>query len=648
MKQFLKNNLTFLSHFILSVILELSTVAILTSAFMIREPWILLSITIALFFIYNLISSAKVKNALLLIVFIIQLAINLFSVILFENTGTLFDFSMVYLASESTDFLSTITINYWYIAFVVLLLVVYILIASILNKHYDSSFKLNYQNLVCSILLGCTLIGQGTIFYLTDSINEKKFINSLYHDVNDKYRNYGGSGNFLNELTKLLFFRKYNQLSDAQIDEFIYSEVSTPSNKFGTSTGNNLVTILVESFEWFGFVSDLNTFPNGADLSEEQLDELFPNLRKFYGESLVMNNHFSQNKTDISEDESMLGFYPSSAYVSYQFPKNSFPQSTVNMLKQQDDSLQTNFFHANTKTYYNRNKVNKSLGFDNAYFVEDMEEKGYTNYIKQSGLGISGALNLDSEMFELMKDEMFPTTGRFYTHITTISMHGNYIYRYNMQKRLDKMESVGVEIKDDLLRNYMAAVMDFDEAVGIMMTDLESKGLLDNTTILMYSDHNTYMNELSYNIKDIGIKEYEKSNYTELYRVPFMLYDNNFEHEIMNKFTSTNDIAPTIFDLFGINYYSNMYFGNSIFSEEESILYSKAFDIFIADGLYYRNINNILFKRKDITNDDIEEAEAKSLEILKKVYYTNNIFEYDYFKNADNLNKYITKIDSIN
>ena len=111
MKQFLKNNLTFLSHFILSVILELSTVAILTSAFMIREPWILLSITVALFFIYNLISSSKVKNALLLIVFIIQLAINLFSVILFENTGTLFDFSMVYLASESTDFLSTITIR---------------------------------------------------------------------------------------------------------------------------------------------------------------------------------------------------------------------------------------------------------------------------------------------------------------------------------------------------------------------------------------------------------------------------------------------------------------------------------------------------------------------------------------------------------
>ena len=103
-----------------------------------------------------------------------------------------------------------------------------------------------------------------------------------------------------------------------------------------------------------------------------------------------------------------------------------------------------------------------------------------------------------------------------------------------MKTRLDKMESLGVDIKDEELRNYVAAVMDFDEAIGIMMSDLETKGLLDNTTILMYSDHNTYMSNLTYDIKDIGITEYDNSNYIELYRLPFMLYDSNFNHQIVN------------------------------------------------------------------------------------------------------------------
>lgn len=648
MKLFLKNNIIYLIHFILSFVLELSTVIILTNSFTIREPWILLSISIALFFIYNLITHKKIKNILLLCVFIIQIIINLFCVILFDNTGTLFDFSMIYLATESTDFLGTITINYLYITFVVLLLVVYITSSSLLVKYIDNSYKFKHQNLICSLLLICTLIGQGTVFYLTDRISEKSFINSIYSDVNEKYVNYGGSGNFVNELTRLLFFNNYNKLSESQINDFIYENTSTPTNNFGVSKGNNLITILVESFEWFSFVTNVDAYPHGANLTEEKLELLFPNLRAFYNKSLVMNNHYSQNKTDISEDESLLGSYPSSAYISYQYPNNSFPYSTVSMLQNQDQNITTNFFHANTKSYYNRDKVTNSIGFENKYFVEDMEKKGYTNYMKLYGLAEGGSMNLDSEMFNLMKDEMFPTNKRFYSHITTISMHGHYITRPNMQSRLDKISSLGINIQNEYLKNYIAAAMDFDEAVGIMMNDLKEKNLLENTTIVMYSDHNTYMSELTYTTKGITINDYNVDNYTELYRVPLMIYDNNFNHEVINKFTTTYDIVPTILDLFGINYYTNLYYGHSIFDKEESVLYSKAFDIFVADGLFYRNINNILFKSEYITEQDIEQAEQKSLEIMKKIYYINHIFNYNYFGDSNNLDKYITQIKSIN
>ena len=107
----------------------------------------------------------------------------------------------------------------------------------------------------------------------------------------------------------------------------------------------------------------------------------------------------------------------------------------------------------------------------------------------------------------------------------------------------------------------------------------------------------------------------------------------------------TYDIVPTILDMFGIKYYSNLYFGNSIFSNEESVLYSKAFDVFITDKLYFRSLNNILFKRDDVSKEYIAITEEKCLSLLKKIYYTNHIFEYDYFKSNDN---YINKMKEIN
>ena len=286
-----------------------------------------------------------------------------------------------------------------------------------------------------------------------------------------------------------------------------------------------------------------------------------------------------------------------------------------------------------------------SLGYDKLYSIDDMVEKGATNYMKDASL--SGLLmNRDSEMMETMKDTMFPADKRFNTHITTVTMHGNYVYRENMKEYYNKMDTLGIEIKNDHVKNYMAYVMDFDKAVGIMLNNLREKGLLENTTIVIFSDHNTYMNHLTNYVKDVY--EYSDDNYNELSRLPLMIYDPNIDHQIVDKFTTTYDITPTILDMFGYRYYTNMYYGNSIFSDVESVLYSKTQDVFIADGLYFSNINNILYRDDNITDEYVKEIENKCLKLLKKIYYTNHIFYYDYFSNSLNYNKFIDNFNSIN
>ncbi len=648
MKQFLKNNIVFLIYLLFSVILEVSTLLIVTGTPLIRAPWISILYMCSIFLIYNLIRSKKGKCILLYSVSFFQLLINWLSELLFENTGTYFEYSMFKLVGGADQFAGTMSIDWLYISYTLLLVLLFVLISLHFTKHIEEKFSFYPQPILCSLLLLATTIGQiGTLIY-HNSNSEERFIKSLYKDTNVKYTNYGNVGNFINELAKMVGFDKYNDLSSSQINAFLYTETNTKSDKFGISEGNNLVTILVESLEWYAFISDTEAYPNGANITEEKLDALFPNLREFYNLSVVMTNHHSQNKTDMSEDEALLGVYPSSAYINYNFAETTLPSSVANMLNTQDENIVNKFFHNNDYDFYNRTKVVTSLGYEDLYFIEKMGEYGVTNYFESKEKEHSNCMNVDSEMFNAMKDEMFPTDTRFNTHVTTLSMHGSYVERVTMKKYLEKMDSLNVYIEDSYLRNYLSYVMDFDAALGIMMNDLRDKNLLDKTTIILFADHNAYMSNLTYNVKDIKITEYSNKNYTDLYKVPLMIYDPNIEHQVISKFTTTYDIAPTILDMFGINYYTNLYYGTSIFNEEDSVLYSKAFDIFMADGLYFSNINNIIFRRSNVSDEYIKEVEQESLILLKKIYYINNIFELNHFKNSANYELYFSKISEIN
>jgi len=645
MKQFFKNNIVFFVYYVFAIIIELSGIYVMSNKSYIRNPFFLITLSLITFSIYNFIKSRKAKIITLSTLLIIQAILSIVFVALYDNTGgTYFDFNMLKLIGSNNNFVVTITINWAFIFYIIFILTFFICSVIFLRNYQDLKYRPKSSVITASVCLMISIISHSAIVINCNQINEKKFINSLYKDTNDKYINLGSSGNAINEIYKMLFFNKYNKLSNEQINNYIYEEISEPTSKFGVAADNNLVTILVESFEWFAFISDVNAYPNGANLDNETLNALYPNLREFYNMSVVMNNHHSENKTDMSEDEALLGVYSSSDYINYSFANNTLPTSIANVLKEKDTNIKTNFFHNNDITFYNRNKFSTSLGYDNLYFIDEMVEKGVTNYMKDAS--VEGmAMNLDSEMFETMKDDMFLANERFVTHITTVSMHGDYVYRKNMQRWYDKMDSLNINIENNYLKNYMAYVMDFDYAIGVMLEDLKSKNLLEKTTIVIFSDHNAYMNHLTNYVKDIN--DYT-DNYNELFRVPLMIYDSNIGHQVINKFTTTYDIVPTVLDMFGINYYKNLYYGNSIFSDEESILYSKAFDVFISDGLYFSNINNILYKDSKINSDHIKEIENKCLALLKKIYYTNHIFYYDYFKNDNNYATYINSTNSIN
>lgn len=651
MKSFIKNNLTIIFYVVIAIILELTTNAMVCGNILIYKPWFALSLLIFIISIMIFIRRGIVRYYIACSLILVQGILNIFCVILYDMTGTLFDFGMFNLRNDGMGILESIPMNFTYLYIFIILFSSYFLFMKKWAKN-EIANNILVKNIV-NYVLAFSMIATNVVCIFKINNTNETYQDRLYNYGNS-YQTYGATSNFINQLYKGLFFNDIEKKNTKTIDDFIYSEVSAPTQYFGISEGNNLITILAESLEWTSFVQNTDIYPNGLyGLTEDDLEFLFPNLRYFYKNGVSMVNNHAREKTDISENMSIIGSYPTGVYINYDYPTNTSPFTVPSLLESKYEDIQSYSFHNGFTSYYNRNEAIPSLGFDSFFGMEEILEISDKNEMPTMVNHASkGERNLDSEMIETCKDLMFPTDKRFYTYITSITMHGMYYERDNLKRWYDKLDSINalpVSDTDDMknaFRNYVAAAMEFDYALGIMLDDLRSKDLLDNTTIVMFGDHNTYYQGLSNYVKDIY--SYNHEDYTNLYRTPVMILDPNIEAHQITKFTTVFDIVPTILDLFGIKHFTNLYYGNSMFSEKESLLYSRAYDTFLTDKIYFSNLNKIFYKHESVDEDYIKMIEGKALKVLEKIDYINNIFYQNYFSVKANYDKFINNMKDIN
>ena len=126
------------------------------------------------------------------------------------------------------------------------------------------------------------------------------------------------------------------------------------------------------------------------------------------------------------------------------------------------------------------------------------------------------------------------------------------------------------------------------------------------------------------------------------------------EERVVDKFTCTADIVPTHLDLLGINYYTNLYYGHSVFAEEQSVLYSRAYDNFIGDGILRRSVKSELYlyngltERGEKVSDTVAAWEKEASELVKRIKYCDYIFKQNHFGVEANYDKFQQKMREIN
>lgn len=434
--------------------------------------------------------------------------------------------------------------------------------------------------------------------------SEKKLYDNLYNKLSS-LKKFGTFGFYVKNFKNLLNKSDNEVLADETIQKTIdyINRGKMATIKTGVSKGNNVITVLLETGSWWGI--DPYLTPNLYALSHDSTKATIGSdtMRYVADNTLKLENFYSRNSTNVSEQHMLVGSFPMSNKPYYklyseQARNMNFDFSFANMLKSETKDVITSYLHPSTVNMYSREYTMKSFGFDNVSFIEDME--AFNSYAPYKFYNFV----LDSEFFETQMDKVIPsTTQRFYTHVSTITTHGSYLnkdenhderlkpYKTELLANYDKVMAYYKEAMPKFhfpaqdgsdffteFVNYKSAYMDLDKAIGELFETLKTKGLLENTTVCLFADHYCYYNDLA-----LQVYGYEHGDiaHPDLYHIPAFIFDTKLANSLTNNhadntklydysFSTPASLLPTMFDILNINYNSSYYLGVSLWDDNNA------------------------------------------------------------------------------
>lgn len=381
----------------------------------------------------------------------------------------------------------------------------------------------------------------------------------------------------------------------------------------GIFEGKNVIVIHAESIQQF----TLDTYING--------EELTPNLNKLAREGLYFSNFYAQESVGTSSDSEFT-------FASSLMPASSGTVA-INYWDRDYVTTQKKFgemgyyvfsMHGNNGSFWNRLNLHSSLGYDRLYHYStdfDIDET--------IGLGLSDKSFFRQAVPKI--EEISEQNDNFYGTMIMLTNHTPFTdiekvselevdFKYKQYNQETGMyeEISRPFLEGKKLGSYFKSVHYADEALGQFMEDLDSEGLLDNTVVVIYGDHDAKIKEEEYEYyynynpftdttlsdDDAGYIPVDEFYYSINRKVPFIIWskDGGYEPQEFTKVMGMYDVQPTLGNMFG---FSNKYaLGHDIFSigeDEENIVIFPDGN-FVTDSVYYDSQKETYFDLKDYKN----------------------------------------------
>lgn len=399
--------------------------------------------------------------------------------------------------------------------------------------------------------------------------------------------------------------------------------------------GKNVIAIHAESMQDLV----LNRSFNGREVT--------PNLNKLSKEGMFFSNFYSQVSVGTSSDTeftlatSLLPINNGTVFVNF---SDKTYVSMYDILR--DQGYYTFSMHANTGDFWNRNFMHKKLGYDDFY------EKESYNLDEKIGFGLSDKSFITQSVAKIK--EIAANHELFYGTLITLTNHTPF----------DEIESYGefpVTMNVDgqvysymegtKLGNYFKSSHYADEQLGLLIELLNKEGLLENTVIMIYGDHDAriakseFKQLYNYDYTTGGLINENDPNYTDIdyywyelnRKVPLIIWTKDTNYELnVEKSMGMIDVMPTLGNMLGI--YNEYALGHDIFEIDDNIVVFPGGN-FLTDIVYYNSNKEEykLLKDVPISDDYIQKNKEYADKILD---VSENIIIYDYMKKVLSTERY--------
>ncbi len=426
--------------------------------------------------------------------------------------------------------------------------------------------------------------------------------------INQNYNN----ASKITELTREIDDTLWQQIIDEETDKtmnslnnyFINRKITDRNEYTGLFEDKNLIVIMMES------VNDIFINP-----------EYYPNFYKLLNDGWYWENNYSPRNSCATMNNEFSGM--TSLYSIYntctasKYKANTYYESIFNLFNKTDYT--TFSAHDYTEAYYPRNTIHTNMGSGEYFGVEKLGIEYSDEYINWA--------NDDDFMVEVLNiiDDKVENDENFMTWLTSVSSHQPYsVDSIQGNKYYDLTE--GTDYPEDV-RRYMSKLKILDDGLGILLEGLESRGILDDTVIVLYGDHYPYGISTD-NLNQV--LDYDTSEYYNAERVPFVIYNSEIESKVYSEYTSYINILPTLANLFNIDYDPRFYLGTDLLSGDYESRVVFADGSWKNEKFYYDATKN---KITNFTDEELSLDELKAIndDINTKISVSNNAIKNNYF-----------------
>ena len=618
-----------ISNFINSILLRLFT----TGSFQIRPLFFDLAIVL-IFAAFSFLVKRNGKKVYYILTSIVFLAICVINSIYYNYYSSFASISLLATSVFVQDFGDVVVdfaldvkdwIYLWQIIGMILAIVKY----SDKEKNEKNSFSKMSKIILIMIIMGSVLPPYNAWSRFIKLWNRVAVVNSfgvytyqiddLFQSLKPTFNNMFGYDSALKDVTNYFEENKKEQ----SVNEYT-----------GIFEGKNVIAIHAES---------LQNFAIGLNFEGK---EVTPNLNKLVGESLYFNNFYAQVGVGTSSDSeftyatSLLPANNGTVFVNYYNNKFITIQNLLN-----DKGYYVFSMHGNVGDFWNRNTMHQNMGYDKYYsrssFVIDEEY----------GLGLSDE-SFFRQVVPMIKDIEENVGEPYYGTLITLTNHTPW---NGADDYSDLEVTKTVEIDGELitrkylegtaLGRYIKSMNYMDKTIGQFLDNMESEGLLDNTVIVIYGDHDARLSKNYYNYMynydaytdrvldedDSDYIEFNDYDYELSKKVPLIIWSKDMEE---SKTISTPmgmiDVLPTLGNM--LNIYNKYSLGRDIMgiNDGENIVVFKD-GSFITSKIYYsaRNSEAYTISNGVITEDYISLNSEYANNILD---ISNDIITYDLLK----------------